>query len=67
VLEQFASENQIPQADPASLPDQLWHQPPVWWATSRARAGRVYMTPGFSFDSREGDGDYYLLIEDANF
>jgi hypothetical protein len=21
------------------------------------------MTPGFSFDSREGDGDYYLLID----
>jgi len=47
----------------ARVPDTLWKQPPVWWATSKDTAAHLYMTPGFSFDSREGDGDYYLLIE----
>ena len=66
VLQAFAAENRIQEADPASMPDDLWKQPPVWWATSRDRADRVYMTPGFSFNQREGDGDYYLLIEDRD-
>jgi hypothetical protein len=66
VLQAFAAENRIQEADPATMPDELWKQPPVWWATSRDKADRVYVTPGFSFNQREGDGDFYLLIEDRD-
>jgi hypothetical protein len=64
VVRAFAATNLIPEVELARVPDTLWNQPPVWWATSRDTAARVYMTPGFSFDSREGDGDYYLLVEE---
>jgi len=59
----IATTNLIPEVDVARVPETLWKQPPVWWATSKDTAAHLYMTPGFSFDSREGDGDYYLLIE----
>lgn len=64
VVRAFATTNLIPEVALARVPDTLWKQPPVWWATSRDTAAHVYMTPGFSFDSREGDGDYYLLVEE---
>jgi len=59
----IATTNLIPEVDVSRVPEMLWKQPPVWWATSKDTAAHLYMTPGFSFDSREGDGDYYLLIE----
>ena len=56
--------NQMREINPADVPESFWRQPPFWWTIRRQAAAHVYMTPGFAFEGRGHDGDYYLFIED---
>jgi hypothetical protein len=60
----IAAANELKEISPADVPESFWRQPPFWWTIRRQAAAHVYMTPGFSFEGRGHDGDYYLFIED---
>lgn len=65
LIETLLGSGEIHAVDPNQVPRWLWQQPPVWWRPPPPSASRVYVTPGFSFTNRGGDGDHYLFICDA--
>jgi hypothetical protein len=43
------------EISPADVPSALWSQSPFWSSIRRQAAARVFMTPDFSVDGRDGD------------